>query len=106
MPEVDLFFAHDSTLVPLVASMGLLEGLGPVAEASRAAYHCPFASRLVVTLDDTGSVEVEYNDAVLLRLPAAAATDDPLAGVREWDRRFGWAADVNVTDMCQRQAAS
>jgi len=60
----DLYFAHDSTLLPFVALMGFLN-LGPIASSSRAARFCPFASRLLIEKLACGIIVVKYNDVVV-----------------------------------------
>lgn len=75
--HADFFFAHDTTVLPLVALLGFLN-LGDVAEESHAALVCPFASRLVIVLRQSGALEALYNGKVVYR-----------GTVGEWMERYG-----------------
>ncbi|CAM9760412.1 unnamed protein product [Chrysoparadoxa australica] len=76
-PVVDLFFTHDSTVLPLAALMGLFD-LGGTPESSQAARFCPFASRLIIEVLECGAVFVHYND-VQVRV---------LRGLEEWRESY------------------
>lgn len=90
-PHVDLYFAHDSTLLPLVALMDLLD-LGEQASGSGAASVCPFSSRLVVeAYGGGGPVAVHYND-MLVRVFEG--------GAREWRAAYREQLGVDTSQVC------
>ena len=94
---MDLYFAHDSTLLPLVALLGLLDfGSGGESSTSEAARHCPFASRLVVELRASGAIALRYNGAVARTFPG---------GVTEWEAAYAAALAADVPGLCAADAA-
>ncbi|CAM9101685.1 unnamed protein product [Choristocarpus tenellus] len=87
--RVELFFTHDSTVLPLAALMNLFD-LGENAETSEASKMCPFASRLVVELFDCGTILVYYN-GMLVR---------SFVDLEEWNREYHTQLAVDISEAC------
>lgn len=88
---VELFFAHDSTLLPLVALLDVLE-LGTEPLDSRAARHCPFSSRLVLEMWGCGTLVLRYNG-----LPVRVMQ----GGLEQWRHDYRHALSVDTHHICR-----
>jgi len=85
----DLYFSHDSALLPLVALMDLLD-LGTNPYTAQAARLCPFSARLVVEAYRCGAILVEYNEQVV----RAFASPDA------WRAAYAPQLAVDVPEVC------
>ena len=93
-PQLGLYFAHDSSLLPLMAMMGLVDFGTSDPSASGAARHCPFASRLIIELRKSGTIVVLYNGHVVRRF---------IRGLVEWEATYSGALEMDIKELCQKE---
>ena len=93
-PQLGLYFAHDSSLLPLILMMGLVDFGTSDPSASGAARHCPFASRLIIELRKSGTIVVLYNGRVVRRFTR---------GLVEWEATYSGALEMDIKELCQKE---
>jgi len=89
-PIVDLIFAHDSSVFPMVAMLELLD-LGDDPASSQAALHCPFASRISIEVASCGAILVHYNGMLMRVFPG---------GIQEWESTFSSVLSKSTRTVC------
>ncbi|CAM9215493.1 unnamed protein product [Discosporangium mesarthrocarpum] len=87
--KVELFFGHDSTVLPLAALMELFD-LGTDPQKSQASRLCPFSSRLVVEMFHCGKILVHYNGLVV------RSFDD----IEHWKKVYAAQLLTNLDEQC------